>query len=356
MSELVKLMSDWNQLREKGVTKNNFEELINGAQKVVEHLKKIEEEKVKCEKLAFDIEVVCKRMSRLNDELLMVRIDSEKSKSFLYIIFESSGNEEIAKQQMDLFYHLHKKFKNYTNENGYCDIVSFLSYLEEEIKPYFFPPFTYALIPEGDRKVTEELIRKSLGRELDSKKLKETYFSKEIKKADSFPFFRLRIKEKKTNEETVEKGYFYTDLNYYKEIKERELKKFLNEKERNEISIDKSIHNSKIVDGSLDSLQKRKKAKKKSDGKLKTLEKNMNRVTEEKLQSTIDGFTEEEIKALKKLLENSNQITVPNKSPFNSFKVGDSVTIDIAEVTGLPRSTVFGESQIKRNSFYESGN
>lgn len=161
-------------------------------------------------------------MSKLNDELLMVRIDNEKSKSSLYIIFESSENEEISKQQMDLFYHLYKKFNDYTNENDYCDVIPFLKYVEEEIKPYFLHPFTYALIPEGNRKVAEELIRKSLGRELDSKKLKEAYFSKEIKRPNYFSVLKLRIEEKEPNEGIVEKGYFYTDPRYYRELKEKE--------------------------------------------------------------------------------------------------------------------------------------
>src|SRR5207244_484683 len=104
------------------------------------------------------------RMSKLNDELLMVRIDDEKSKSSLYIIFENVENKKIAEEQMDLFYHFYKKINDYTNKNGYCDVVSFLKYIEEEIKPHFPHPFTYALIPEGDKDASEKLLQETLGK------------------------------------------------------------------------------------------------------------------------------------------------------------------------------------------------
>lgn len=238
MNKIKELMDEWGDIykRDRKVTRENFERVINGAREIVSYLKKLEiacnppysnldvdllnwikEKKFQYEKLAFDIEVNWKRMSRLNDELLMVRIDNEKSKSLLFIIFEGAEDKEIARGQLDLFYHLYKKFSGYIN-NDYCDI-SFLNYLEE-VKLNFPNPFTYALVPEGERTTVEELLRVTLGRELNSKKLKQAYSLK--KKLSSFPIFKLTIKEEELDKKLVERGYFFTDPSCYKEMKERE--------------------------------------------------------------------------------------------------------------------------------------
>ncbi|CFW93419.1 protein of unknown function [endosymbiont DhMRE of Dentiscutata heterogama] len=237
------LINDWGEIWKKdgGVTQNNFQEVINRARRVLTYLKKLEplcnppvdeldvkllnwvrEKKVQYETLAFDIETHRKKLSRLNDELLMVRIDNERTKGCLFIIFEGAGSKEVAREQFDLFYEAHQKIILYTNEKGYCDAFSLLSYLEE-VKTRFPYPFTYAFIPEGDKEIAEELLRDTLGRELNSKKLKEAYFSKEIKKPDSFPVFRVKVGEKRPNEEIVERGYFYADPRYHSDLKEKEI-------------------------------------------------------------------------------------------------------------------------------------
>ena len=49
--------------------------------------------------------------------------------------------------------------------------------------------------------------------------------------------------------------------------------------------------------------------------------------------------------------KSSNCITVLNKAPFNTYKVGDDVIIDTGAVVGHPQSAIFGESQISKSSF-----
>ena len=49
-----------------------------------------------------------------------------------------------------------------------------------------------------------------------------------------------------------------------------------------------------------------------------------------------------------------NCITVPNKSPFNEYKVGDDVIIDTAIIASFPKSAIFDEGVISKVSFYSN--